>query len=384
MNTNLHQTPEGHAPVAAAQVPRRRFLHATASALALPFLPLLTSLACAAAPGEAVFPGEHWEKLGNAAEHGWSAAKLDEAHRFAQGVGSAALLIVHRGKIVDEWGATTQRFNVNSIRKSFLSALIGKEVEAGKIHLGDTMEKLGIDDNEPSLTPAEKQATVGDLLKARSGIYHTANYETDSMKSRRPERGSHPHDTFFFYNNWDFNALGTIYEKAAGVSVFEGFRRGLAEPLQMEDFRMEDTHYVRGAASVHPAYLFYLTARDMARVGLLYARGGQWRGKQIVPARWVTDSVKPSSAAAKASGRVYAGYGYLWWTNVRGKQFENVTLPEGSFSARGHGGHVIVVVPSLDLVVVHRVDSGKKDAPSVEYAQFGALMKIILEAMPAG
>jgi CubicO group peptidase (beta-lactamase class C family) len=203
------------------------------------------------------------------------------------------------------------------------------------------------------------------------------------MKTRRPERGSHPHDTFFFYNNWDFNALGTIYERAAGVSVFEGFRRGLAEPLQMEDFRMEDTHYVRGAASVHPAYLFYLTARDMARIGLLYARGGQWRGRQVVPAQWVADSVKPSSAAAKASGRVYAGYGYLWWTNFEGKQFENVTLPEGSFSARGHGGHVILVVPSLDLVVVHRVDSGNKDAPNVEYAQFGALMKIILDAMPA-
>ena len=120
----------------------------------------------------------------------------------------------------------------------------------------------------------------------------------------------------------------------------------------------------------------------MARVGLLYARGGQWRGRLIVPAQWVADSVKPYSAAAKASGRVYAGYGYLWWTNFEGKQFENVTLPEGSFSARGHGGHVILVVPSLDLVVVHRVDSGKKDGPSVEYAQFGSLMKIILDAMP--
>ena len=347
------------------------------------FALLLAPFARAAAPSEAVFPDKHWEKLDDPSKNGWSTAKLDEAHQFAKGVGSAALLIVHQGKIVDDWGATTQRFNVNSIRKSFLSALIRKEVEAGKIHLGDTLEKLGIADNEPSLTPAEKQATVGDLLQARSGIYHPAMYETDSMKTRRPERGSHPHDTFFFYNNWDFNALGTIYEHATGMSVFEGFRRGLAEPLQMEDFRLEDTQYVRGAASIHPAYLFHLTARDMARVGLLYAHGGQWRGQQIVPARWVAESVKPYSAAAKTSGRVYAGYGYLWWTNWEGKQFENVVLPDGSFSARGHGGHVILVVPPLDLVVVHRVDSGKKDGPSVEYAQFGALMKIILDAMPS-
>jgi len=341
--------------------------------------PLSAIFAAQATP---VFPGLHWEKVDNPAQQGWSVAKLDETHQLAQRLGSAALLIVYQGKIVDDWGATTRRFNVNSIRKSFLSALIGMEVEAGKIHLDDTLEKLDIDDNEPRLTPAEKQATVADLLKARSGIYHPAMYETDAMKTRRPERGSHSHGTFFFYNNWDFNALGTIYEHATGMSIFEGFKRNLAEPLQMEDFRMEDTEYVRGAASIHPAYLFHLTARDMARVGLLYARGGQWRGRQVVPAHWVADSTSPYSSAAKANGRVYAGYGYLWWTNWEGKQFDNVKLPDGSFSARGHGGHVILVVPSLDLVVVHRVDADKKGGGSVEYSQFGSLMKLILEAMP--
>jgi len=350
--------------------------------LALAALLLVPIAGLRAASPPLVFPGEHWEKLENPAQNGWSAAKLDEAHQFAKTVGSAALLVVHRGVIVDDWGATTQRLNVHSIRKSFLSALIGQEVEAGKIRLGDTLEKLGIDDNEPSLTPAEKQATVGDLLKARSGIYHRANYETDSMKSRRPERGSHPPGTFFFYNNWDFNALGAIYERASGVSVFEGFRRGLAEPLQMEDFRMEDTEYVRGAASMHPAYLFHLTARDMARIGLLYARGGDWRGRQVVPASWVAASVVPYSSSTKANGKVRAGYGYLWWTSWEGHQFENVTLPDGSFSARGHGGHVILVAPAPDLVVVHRANADEKGGQSVEYSQFGALMKLILEAMP--
>ena len=335
------------------------------------------------ASSAAVFPDKHWESLASPAQHGWSTPRLDEAHQLAKTAGSAALLVVHQGKIVDDWGATTQRFNVHSIRKSFLSALIGQDIEAGSIHLGDALEKLGIDDNEPVLTAAEKQATVGDLLKARSGIYHPALYETDSMKARRPARGSHPHDTFFFYNNWDFNALGTIYEHATGKSVFEGFQRGLAEPLQMEDFRLTDTEYVRGAESIHPAYLFRLTARDMARVGLLFARGGQWRGAQIVPAHWVTDSVTAHSAATKTDGRVFAGYGYLWWTSAEGKQFDNVTLPEGSFSARGHGGHVILVVPALDLVVVHRVDTEKKNGPRVEYAQFGAMLKLILLAMPA-
>jgi len=54
------------------------------------------------------------------------------------------------------------------------------------------------------------------LLEARSGVYHAALYETPAMAKQRPARGSHEPGTFWYYNNWDFNALGTIYEHATG------------------------------------------------------------------------------------------------------------------------------------------------------------------------
>ncbi|MCX6930711.1 MAG: serine hydrolase, partial [Verrucomicrobia bacterium] len=206
----------------------------------------------AAAPPVPNFPAAHWEKIERPETLGWATNKLAEAHACAQSIGSAALFVVHQGKVVDDWGETTRRFNVHSIRKSVLSALIGGCVASGAIRLTNTLEQLGVDDNEPKLTPAEKQATVADLLKARSGVYHAALYETEAMKARRPVRGSHAPGTFYYYNNWDFNALGTIYEKAAGMSVFAAFEQYLAKPLQMEDFRLEDTQYVRGADSIHP------------------------------------------------------------------------------------------------------------------------------------
>ena len=105
---------------------------------------------------------------------------------------------------------------------------------------------MGIDDNEPSLTETEKQATVGDLIKARSGIYHPALYEHPIMKARRPERHSHAPGTFYYYNNWDFNALGTIFEQETGTKIFEEFDRRIAKSLQMEDFKISDCHYVTG------------------------------------------------------------------------------------------------------------------------------------------
>ncbi|MBI3879234.1 MAG: serine hydrolase [Verrucomicrobia bacterium] len=336
-----------------------------------------------AAPAENVFPGKSWKHAARPEEVGWSSEKLAAARKQSDAIGSAAVFIAQHGQVVSEWGETTKRFNVHSIRKSFLSALYGTPGLAEKINLNDTMEKLGIDDNEPRLTAIEKQATVRDLLKARSGVYHPALYETEPMKKRRPARGSHAPGTFWYYNNWDFNALGTIFEQRTGLSVFDAFQQHLAQPLGMEDFRMADTEYVRGEDSIHPAYPFRMTARDMARFGLLFARGGKWDGKQIIPAAWVKESTTSWSPATSESGEVRCGYGYLWWTEFNGLQLEGVDLPKGCFSARGAGGHYILVVPAWDLVVVHRVDTDKKDGPRVTGSQFGGLVKLIVASMPA-
>ena len=103
------------------------------------------------------------------------------------------------------------------------------------------------------MSGVEKGATLADLLKARSGIYHPALYETPEMAAGRPARGSYSPGTFWYYNNWDFNALGTIYEQVVKASIFEEFKSRIADPLEMEDFRIADGSYVRGPASIHAA-----------------------------------------------------------------------------------------------------------------------------------
>ena len=171
--------------------------------------------------------------------------------------------------MVDEWGETKRPFRCHSMRKSILSALYGPHILAGKIKTSSTLAELGIDDNEPSLTETEKNATVRNLLKARSGIYHPTLYETKSMAAKRPVRGSHLPDAFWYYNNWDFNTLCSIFENESGRGIFEEFEDILAGPLGMQDFiRAQHTQYVTGKESVHPAYPFILSARDLARFGL--------------------------------------------------------------------------------------------------------------------
>src|SRR5439155_23599535 len=96
-------------------------------------------------------------------------------------IGSTAVMIVHHGSVVAEWGDTAAKTQLASVRKSLLSALFGIAVERKQISLNQPIGELGIDDNEPSLTAEEKTATVRDLLQARSGIYHPALYETPAI-----------------------------------------------------------------------------------------------------------------------------------------------------------------------------------------------------------
>ena len=112
-----------------------------------------------------------------------------------------------------------------------------------------------------------------------------------------PPRGSHVPGSFWYYNNWDFNVLGTVFEQQLHLKIAAEFRDRIAAPIGMQDFRLEDMHYFGGTTqtaaveqSIHPAYHFSLTARDMARFGYLFLRGGAWKGQQLIPSDWVTES----------------------------------------------------------------------------------------------
>jgi len=357
------------------------FWSRAASVLYLTVLALQVSQAQEMIRGKAheEYPGKHWTQAAKPEDHGWSSDGLAAAKAYADSIDTAAVVIVDDGVVVSQWGATITKFKVHSIRKSFLSGLYGIAVAKGQIDLNATLEQLGIDDNEPSLTAQEKQARVIDLLKARSGIYHAAAYETPTMKAEKPPRGSHPPRSFWSYNNWDFNALGTIYEKLTRDSIYRAWDVQIAQPIGMEDYDPTEQEYVTGTDSIHRAYAFRMSARDMARYGLLYLRGGRWRDSQLIPAQWIRDSTTAYSVADGNARDGYSGYGYLWWVAVNGNHYPNVELPDGSFSAWGAGGHFIAIIPALNVVVVHRVNT---DDPTkrVTLEQFGNLLHLILTA----
>lgn len=298
-----------------------------------------------------IFPAlliaQPWQTYDSPEEAGWSSEKLQVAWKYADEIGSAAFMIIQDGKVVDHHGDVSRRFMCHSVRKSLLTSLFGFYVDNGTIDLDLTLKELNIDDVH-SLTDLEKTAKIRDMMKARSGIFHPAAYETEAMKKARPARGSHAPNTLWYYNNWDFNTLCHILTRFSKKDFFEDFEEKLARPLGMQDFRLEDTYYhLEPENSQYPAYPFRMSARDLARVGQLYLQEGQWKGEQILSADWIKEATKTYSFNTREKGR---GYAYMWWTGIYGSDHPN-------YSMQGVGNQAVIVFPKDNVVMVNRTDT---------------------------
>jgi len=309
-------------------------------------------------------------------EAGYSSLRLRSARSQFNRIGSAAFMALYDGKVFVSWGNVDRKYNLHSIRKPLLGALYGVAVARGEIDTSATLAALGIDDIPPSLTEEERQARVIDMLKSQSGVYHEAAYETAEVAATRPPRGSHPPGTFYWYNNWDFNTLGAIYEQETGVGIFDAFTREIADVIGMVDFETADGTYVlEPEKSQYPAYPFRMTARDLARFGVLFQQDGMWDGRQIIPPSWIAASWTPYGFD---DVDLRLAYGLMW-----GVMLED--SPLGLGPAALHGGlavQYLFIRPQDRLVMVHLVNT---DEPwSVTSDQVGELFRLVVSARVEG
>ncbi|MBI3682199.1 MAG: serine hydrolase [Acidobacteria bacterium] len=332
-----------------------------------------------------VYPGRQWERIADPASAGYSSRRLESLRSYVQTLDTTALMVVVGGKVLFEQGDVARLSYLASARKSVLAMLYGNYVAAGKIDLSKTIKDLGVTDHG-GLLPVEQQATIEHLITARSGVYHDASNAGDAPV--KPARGSKKPGEFFLYNNWDFNAAGAIFEKLTGRDIYDALESDLARPVEMQDFdRTRQRKSGDLDKSVHPAYHMWLSTRDMARIGYLMLREGNWAGKQLVPREWARRIVSIVSPVPAGTAAPYGwGYGYMWW----------VADPEtrgpfaGAYTARGAVGQFITVLPSLDMVIAHKTDpqGGQANGPDgagrraiqVNNEEYSAILALIAAA----
>lgn len=265
-----------------------------------------------------------------------------------------SVMILHKDEVVFQDGPTDLIMNTHSTRKAILSLLYGIAVDQGLIDLDKTLAELNIDEVTP-LTDQEKTATIRHLLMSRSGIYLPAQGEHDEQITDRPRRGQHKPGEYFFNNNFDFNALGTIFVQETGSSIGDFMQEHLAKPLGMQDFSAQNVPvgnpwFFPGEETLHEMYRIYLSTRDFARIGAMVANGGMWGDTQVVPAAWIKDSTAPHSDLSKSAidhGR-YEYFGYAWWMDNDTDLVWTV----------GIGGHIMMIDPKRQLTLVERNYTG--------------------------
>ena len=331
-----------------------------------------------------VYPAAEWDSIADPRSVGWRPATLDSVRARLSTMATTGFMAVVGGRVLMSYGDVDTVSYLASVRKSVLSMLMGNYVRRGTIDLSKSLAELGMDD-VGGLTDAEKRATVKDLLTARSGVYHAASNAGDDLASA-PPRGSQPHGTYMLYSNWDFNALGGAFERMTGRDIYDALESDIARPIGMRDFdRRRHRKTGDSTRSRYLAYHMHFSTRDMARVGYLMLRRGEWNGRQVVPAGWVEEStraftpVSEMNPVRRRDGPF--GYGYLWWV----WDGPHATGPyEGAYGGHGAIGQHIMVFPKLDLVIAHKTRPGQRDAEgrrrSVSHPEFLRVVDLLVRS----
>lgn len=331
------------------------------------------------------FPKESWNilKEDEVTKRGWNIDRLNNIKFHAGFRASQSMVVIHQGDVVFEFGNITKKFISKSIRKGLVWSLFGELIQNEKLKLTDNLEKLGVND-EPELMDKEKRATLDQIFKSTSAVYHDAIYEYGFPP--KPPRNSIEPGTYFWYNNWGHNAVATIYEKFTNNSIFQDFLRKIAIPIQMQDYKgiigpnhieteekpyspydpKYDGFFIQGKKSIHPAYQFLLSPRDLARFGVLILNYGMWNGVQIIPRSWVE----------KVLSYDHTIFNYFFWDHRWMK--EVIHPPKGIISLLGTGDCGLVMIPYLDIVVVHMTEKPLSAYNSSESAHFSNNMACLV------
>ena len=269
-----------------------------------------------------------------------------------------ALVVVHRGRIVAERYAPgfdqTMPLIGWSMSKGALNALVGLRVKDGKLRLSDR-----------ALLPEWRQAndrrrdiTLDDLLRMSSGLAFNEGYDDplddvvemlfvkgDMARFAASKPLLHPPGTYWDYSSGTSAIIARVLRDtfATEDDYLRYPRERLFGPLGMRSAVIGTD----SAGTLTASSLLYASARDFARLGLLFLQDGIWNGQQILPPDWVVYSRGPSRALKDGS------YGaHLWLRLPESADLGVPPMPEDAYYFLGYQEQIIAVVPSRDLVIV--------------------------------
>lgn len=283
----------------------------------------------------------------------------DEIAANFRSIGTIAYLVIKNDSIRHEeyWDgySDTSHTSSFSMAKTFVSILVGIAVQEGKIKTID--QPVG--DFLPEYKEGDKsKITVRHLLTMSSGINFTEDYKnpfgfpaeayygTDLRKLIFKYDAAEVPGKYFEYLSGNTQLLCFVLSRATGMTVSEYASQKLWKPIEAE----YDAYWSldRKGGDEKAYCCFNSNARDFARIGKLYLDSGRYNGKQIVPEKYVLESVQPSPTIDKDLNSKNSRYGYSWWILPAGEKSKGHDV----FYARGILGQYIIMIPALDMIIV--------------------------------
>jgi CubicO group peptidase (beta-lactamase class C family) len=250
------------------------------------------------------------------------------------------------------------RFTSWSMAKTVTSMLIGIAIAEGRIHSVDDVAAryvAELDGTEYGRT------SLRDLLQMSSGVRFVEEYSgrddvtrlvDDTFRQVGPggvaavkpfnDRVA-PAGTKFSYSSAETQVLGLVLRHAVGRPVADDLSDKIWRPIGAE---ADATWLVDRTGQESTYCCINAVLRDYARLGLLPAHDGNWRGREIIPAAWVRQATVVASAQHHLRPGVatpFFGYGYQTWIFPGERRM---------FALLGVRGQTILVDPAHHLVLV--------------------------------
>lgn len=300
---------------------------------------------------------------------------LDRAIKRAAGLDQIHALVIGRnGAVVSAEAfrgpAVNRAVNVKSVSKTIAASLVGIAIDRGVLRSVD----VPLAEAAPGLVPAAvdprvRRITIADLLTMQAGLEPTSgqsygrwinsrNWVVDAL--RRPfvtEPGAR-----MLYSTGSYHLLGAALSSASGRSLLDLAREWLGEPLGIDvpSWTRDPQGFYLGGNNMA------LSPLDLFRFGELWRQGGLWNGQQVISAAWVRDSWVPRTSSPFSGD----DYGYGWFlATAKGHRIAY---------ARGYGGQMLYLVPSLGLTVVVTSDPGR---PARSDGHVGLLNALLTDAI---
>ncbi|MFF2089151.1 serine hydrolase domain-containing protein [Paenibacillus sp. NPDC058174] len=282
------------------------------------------------------------------AEAGLSASSLHAMEQMLPEWRMKSVVVLRGDRIAWEWHehGEDRIAPLLSCTKSLMSALIGIAIEEGAI---ESVEQPIADyfgaEADPSIrikhlltmTPGWDWPDFDKPYKAMKKAADPISFVLNSPLTHSPGAA-------FTYNSGGSHLLSAILTKATGTSALDYASSKLFRPM---GFRKAKWSAHRGVNEGGTGLQLY--GRDLAKLGLLYLRGGDWFGNRLLPAGWIEKSTKSHHRALiQYTPPIYGSYGFHWWQSPASQNGVSC------FFAFGHGGQMLLVAPSEQLTVVVR------------------------------